>query len=185
MHKKMREILQKRKERMDNIKIDTLDTPEKFLPMAKEIVPILAAFVRDIAELREQTTERMNKLDESRPGGRYSTVMHPDEPALWQEYRERYHAMFDPHCTEKFLSRRIDCCQSLGDRDYSAMYAEDTKVSFLMKSKGKAVIVTYSEKPFVEMDHRYTMCLENGEWKIDEIAFRHTNDTKWKVDRYV
>lgn len=184
MHKKMREILQKRKENMDNIKIDTLDTPENFCPMADEIVPILAAVLRDVAELKQQMTTRLEKLQRSRPGGIYSHIQHPDTPALWQEYKERYHALFDPHCTEKFLSRRIDCCQSLGDWDLSALDTDDSKVSFLMKSKGKAVIVVYAEKTG-QMNHRFTMRLEGDTWKIDEAAFQYTNDKKWHVDRYM
>lgn len=169
---------------MDNIKIDTLDTPEKLCPLADEIVPILAAILRDVAELREQMTMRMNKLRESKPGGRYSPIVHPDTPAVWQEYKERYHALFDPHCTEKFLKRRIDCCQSLGDKDFSALDTDNAKVSFLMKSKGKAIVVVYAED-ITQNNYRFIMRQEGDDWKIDEIAFQYNCEEKWKAERYM
>lgn len=185
MHKKMREILQKRKERMDNIQIDTLDTPEKLCPMADEIVPHLATILRDVAELRELMTKKLHKLQESKPDGRYSRIAHPDTPALWQEYKNRYHGLFDPHCTEKFLKRRIDCCQSLGDRDFSALDTDDAKVSFRMKSKTKAIIVVYAENNTHQQNHRFTMRLEGDTWKIDEVAFQYSLEEKWHVQRYM
>lgn len=184
MHKEMEEILQSQKERMDNIEIDTLDTPEKLCPLADEIVPILATILKDVAKLSEQITKRMNKLNDSKPGGQYSCIAHSDTPALWQEYKERYHALFDPHCTEKLLKRRIDCCQSLGDTDFSALDTDNSKVSFLMKSKGKAIIVVYAENNF-QKNYRFVMRQEGDTWKIDEIAFQYLNEEKWKVQRYM
>ena len=170
---------------MDNIQIDTLDTPEELCPMADEIVPLLATVLRDVAELRELMTKKLNKLDESKPGGRYSSIVHPDTPALWQEYRDRYHELFDPHCTEKFLKRRIDCCQSLGDRNFSALDTDDAKVSFRMKSENKAIIVVYAENRFHQRNYRYAMRLEGDTWKIDEIAFQYNLEEKWHVQRYM
>lgn len=185
MHKMMKEIAQKRKERMDNIQIDTLDTPEKLRPMADEIVPHLTMILRDVAQLREQMTQKMHQLDEKKPGGRYSCIAHPDTPALWQEYRERYHKLLDPHCTEKFLNQRIDCCQSLGDRDFSALDTDNAKVSFCMKSKNKAILIVYADDNTLQNNYRYTMRPEEEIWKIDEIAFQYSSDDKWHVQRYV
>ncbi len=81
MHRKMGKYY-KNVKNIGIIKIDTLDTPEKFCSMVNEIVPILATILRDIAELREQLIKRLNKLDKHKPDGRYSPTVHSNTPAL-------------------------------------------------------------------------------------------------------
>ena len=157
------------------------DTPEKFRPMAEEILPPFIALLRRLCALEEEMYARDCKLRASRPGGIYSTVAHPDSPALWQEYKDRYHALLDPHCTEKFLSERRNCCQSMGDpADFSSLNRGGT-VEFTMKSKAKAS-VTVLEGMFRHTDYRFDLKPADGEWKIDKAAYRYMGDTKWHTE---
>lgn len=169
---------------MHNIKINTLNTPDKFCDMADEIVPPLVEVLRNVNNLREEMHKRYLKLKKSQPGGIYSPIEHPEAPVLWQEYRERYHAIFDPHCTKKFLARRLDCCQSLGNAEFSHLETAAAEVSFLMKSKSKAIVVVYKEQEY-QFNYRFILRLEDDIWKIDEAAFQYPNDEKWHINRYM
>lgn len=66
---------------------------------------------------------------------------------------------------------------SLGDRDFSVLDTDDARVSFLMKSKNKAIIVVYAENS-TQLDYRFIMYPEKDTWIIDEIAFRYDCDDK-------
>ena len=149
--------------------IDFQDTPEKFQSMAGEILPPLIELLRRLCGLEEEMHSRSVRLRKSRPGGLYSTEAHPDMDALWQEYRDRYHALLDPHCTEKFLAARRDCCQSI--------------VTFTMKSPSKAIVIVPGG--VLGLDTRFELRPDGGSWKIDRAAFRHSNDPKWRTEYYM
>ena len=100
---------------MGSVQIVFQDTPERFRPLAEEIVPPLVELLRGLCALEEKFYARDRKQKAARPGGIYSTQAHPNSQSLWEHYREAYRALLDPHCTEKLLSRRRDCCQSMGD----------------------------------------------------------------------
>lgn len=169
-----------------NIKINMTDTPDKFYPMAEEIVQTLAEILRSVNQLEAEIYARKEEMRKKLPGGRYSPVEHPDMQMLWQEYRERYHAIFDSHCTKKFLNKRIDCCQSIGSSsNFSSLDTLDSEVAFSMKSKNKAVIIVYRDKSAcMQMDYRFTMRLEDA-WKVEEAAYQYADDKKWHTDRYM
>lgn len=160
------------------------DTPEKFRPMADEILPPLIGLLRSLCALEEEMHARDIKLRASRPGGIYSTEMHPDTPALWQEYKDRYHALLDPHCTARFLAGRRDCCQCMGDpADFSGLNRGGT-VEFTMKSPAKAVVMV-AESKSGSVDCRFDLRPEGGAWKIDKAAYRFLNDPKWHTEHYM
>lgn len=91
--------------------------------------------------------------------------------------------MLDPHCTEKFLAARRDCCQSMGDpADFSGLNQEGT-VTFTMKSPSKAIVIVPGG--VLGMDTRFELRPDGGGWKIDKAAFRHSNDPKWRTEYYM
>lgn len=160
------------------------DTPEKFQAIANEILPPFIELLRNLCALEEEVYARSRRLRESRPGGIYSTVAHPDSDTLWQEYRERYHALLDPCCTEKFLAARRGCCQSMGDpAEFSGLNRGGT-VLFTMKSKSKAVVTTTQAK-FGHLDYRFDLKPSDSGWKIDKASYRFLNDAKWHTDFYM
>ncbi len=163
--------------------IDFQDTPEKFQSMAGEILPPLIELLRRLCGLEEEMHSRSVRLRKSRPGGLYSTEAHPDMDALWQEYRDRYHALLDPRCTEKFLAARRDCCQSMGDPAYFSGLNQEGTVTFTMKSPSKAIVIVPGG--VLGMDTRFELRPDGGSWKIDKAAFRHSNDPKWRTEYYM
>ena len=126
---------------MGSVQIVFQDTPERFRPLAEEIVPPLVELLRGLCALEEKFYARDRKQKAARPGGIYSTQAHPNSQSLWEHYREAYRALLDPHCTEKLLSRRRDCCQSMGDPADFACLKGEAEVLFTMKSGSKAVAV--------------------------------------------
>ena len=68
--------------------IKLLDTPEKFRPMAEELVPPLVELLKARNDLEREIQERFQALEAEKPAlGLPKNQMHPDDPALWEEYR--------------------------------------------------------------------------------------------------
>ena len=168
---------------MEAVKMVVEDTPEKFRPLAGELVPPLIELLRSLCALEEKFYARDQKQRASRPGGIYSTQAHPNSGTLWEHYREAYTALLDPNCTEKFLARRRDCCQSMGDpADFSCLKGA-AEVIFTMKSKGKAVVVVREADGFGS-DRRFEMKLCEDAWKIDKVSQNTCGDGPWRTDFY-
>lgn len=184
MNRAKREALKNKTEKAPpELNILFEDTPEKFQAFASEILPPFIELLRSLCALEEEMHTRYRRLKESRPGGIYSTVAHPDSDKLWQEYRERYHALLDPRCTEKFLAARRDCCQSMGGpAEFSSLNRGGT-VIFTMKSKSKA-LVTVDQAEFDNIDYRFDLKPSDSGWKIDKISHRFRSDAKWHTDFY-
>ena len=73
------------------------DTPEKFRPLAEEIVPPLIELLRGLCALEEKFCARGQKQRAERPGGIYSTQAHPNSKALWDYYRDQKIFYFPLH----------------------------------------------------------------------------------------
>lgn len=180
----MRRMDKRPKEAVPELKIVLEDTPEKFQAGADEILLPFVELLRGLCVLEEEMYTRSERLRENRPGGIYSTTAHPDSDKLWQEYKECYHALLDPYCTEKFLSARRGCCQSMGDpAEFSSLNRGGT-VTFTMKSKSKAV-VTVAQAKFGNLDCRFELKPADGGWKIDRASYRFQSDAKWHTDFYM
>ena len=64
--------------------IKIIDTPEKFQSLAEEIVPPLL----ERNALEAEIHRRYQALEAEKPAlGLPKNQMHPDDPALWEEYR--------------------------------------------------------------------------------------------------
>lgn len=168
---------------MGSVQIVFQDTPERFRPLAEEIVPPLVELLRGLCALEEKFYARDRKQKAARPGGIYSTQAHPNSKSLWEHYREAYRALLDPHCTEKLLSRRRDCCQSMGDPADFACLKGEAKVLFTMKSGGKAVAVVRAYDGFGS-DCRFELKPEGGRWKIDKVSHNTCGGGPWRTDFY-
>ena len=73
------------------------DTPEKFQPMAEELVPPLLELLRARNDLEREIQERFQALEAEKPAlGIPKNQVHPDDPALWEEYRRRYLELVQP-----------------------------------------------------------------------------------------
>ena len=80
-----------------HIKLVFVDTPEKFQPLAADIVPPLIGLLGDLCALEEKFYARDQAQKASRPGGIYATQAHPNSTALWERYREAYTALLPEH----------------------------------------------------------------------------------------
>ena len=159
------------------------DTPEKFRPIAGEIVRPLTELLRGLCALEEKFCARSMKQQASRPGGIYSTQAHPNSENLWRYYKEGYQALLDPRCTEKFLSQRRGCCQSMGEPAEFACLKGNADVVFTMKSKSKAIVIIRKADGFGS-DYRFELKLDGGEWKIDKVSYNVCGKGSWKTDYY-
>ena len=159
------------------------DTPEKFRPLAEEIVPPLIELLRGLCALEEKFCARGQKQRAERPGGIYSTQAHPNSKALWDYYRDAYKALLDPRCTEKLLARRRDCCQSMGDPADFACLKGAAEVVFTMKSKSKAVVIVRAFDGFGS-DCRFELKPEAGEWKINQVSQNTCGSGPWRTNFY-
>lgn len=168
-------------ETIQGVRVVFEDTPEKFQPLAEEILSPLVELLRSLCALEEKFYARSQKQRAERPGGIYSTQAHPNSESLWESYRKAYGALLDPRCTEKLLARRRGCCQSMGDPADFVCLKKEAEVVFTMKSKTKAVVIVRAFDGFGS-DCRFELKLEGGGWKIDRVS-RNTCGP-WRTDFY-
>ena len=80
------------------------DTPEKFRPLAEEIIPPLLELLEARNTLEREICARAMKLrEEQAAAGLPPNQTTPAEEDLYEEYRCRYLELVRPRCTEKLL----------------------------------------------------------------------------------
>lgn len=170
----------------EDVRIIIENTPEKFQPLAKEIVPPLLALLRQRNELEREICARSLKLRaEEAAAGLSPHLSTPAAEALWEEYRRRYLELVTPRCTEKMM--KWGAAGSFGKpAKYDYLFdAPEPAVYFTMKSAKKAVVSTRNP---VSHDYRYRFTLRpvDGQWKVDGAECSFGGDREeWSVEHTV
>ncbi len=169
-------------ETMENIQIVFEDTPEKFQPLAEEILPPLLEVLKERNELEKEIFARSLKLrKEKAAAGVPEYQSGPEEEALWEEYGRRYLDLVSPHCTEKML--KWGAARSFGKPakyDY-LLDAPEFAVHFTMKSAKRAVVTARNS---VSYSYGYRFILrpfEDG-WKVDGAECALGDGGSWGVE---
>lgn len=162
--------------------IKFVDTPEKFQPLAEEIVPPLVELLQKRNDLEAEIGERFQTLRaEHAAAGIPPYQAGPGIEELHQEYARRYLELVTPHCTEKMM--KWGAARSFGKpAKYDYLFgAPEPAVWFTMKSAKKAVVSTRNP---VSYGYRYRFILrpvEDG-WKVDGVECAFGDSESWSVE---
>lgn len=161
------------------------DTPERFHPLAQELVSPLVELLRARNGLEREIHRRFQVLEAEKPAlGIPQNQVHPDDPALWEEYRRRYLELVQPRCVPGLL--KYGAVGSFGEpARYDPLFEDpEGRVIFTMKSAKKAVVETTCRKTW---EYRYRFALKpSGEgWLIAGVEHSFGGETTWHVDHYV
>ncbi|NBI67690.1 hypothetical protein D1646_12945 [Pseudoflavonifractor sp. 60] len=167
------------------MEIKLADTPEKFQPMAQELVPPLVELLRARNELELEIHRRFQVLEAEKPAlGIPKNQIHPDDPALWEEYRRRYLELVEPRCAPGLL--KYGAAGSCGSpARYDSLFQDpEGRVTFTMKSAKRATVETSCRKSW---EHRYRFTLKPFErgWLIAGIEYSFGGETGWHAEHYV
>lgn len=162
--------------------IKMIDTPEKFQPLAEEIVPTLVELLQARNALEAEIFARSIKLREEHTAAgipQYQTG--PGDQELYEEYARRYLELVTPHCTEKMM--KWGAARSFGKpAKYDYLFgAPEPTVYFTMKSAKKAVVSTQNP---VSYGYRYRFILRPVEnsWKIDGVECAFGDSENWGIE---
>ena len=161
------------------------DTPEKFQPMAEEIVPPLLELLRARNDLEREIQERFQALEAEKPAlGIPKNQVHPDDPALWEEYRRRYLELVQPRCVPGLL--KYGAAGSCGKpARYDPLFEDpEGQVIFTMKSAKKATVETSCKKSW-EACYRFTLKPFEDGWLIAGVEYRLGGESGWHGEHYV
>lgn len=168
-------------ETAEGVRVIFEDTPEKFRPLAGEIVPPLVELLRKRNGLEREICARALKLREEKAAAGVPAYQEtPEEHALTEEYFRRYLELVQPRCTEKML--KWGAARSYGKpAKYDYLFdAPEPSVHFTMKSAKRAAV--FSRNP-VSYGYGYRFVLRpvEGAWKVDgvECALGQGN---WSVE---
>ena len=161
------------------------DTPEKFRPMAAELVPPLLSLLEARNELEREICARALRLrEEKAAAGLPPYQASPEEIALDEEFSRRYLELVRPLCTEKML--KWGAARSFGKpAKYDYLFDSPTPaVYFTMKSGRKAMVST--ENP-VSYGYRYRFVLRPSAdgWKLDGVECAFGSEENWSVEHSV
>ena len=166
----------------DNIALVLEDTPEKFQPLAEEIVPPLVELLRKRNDLEREICARALKLREEEAAAGLPLYQYtPENAALDEEFFRRYLELAEPRCTEKIL--KWGPARSYGKpAKYDYLFdAPDAKVFFTMKSPKKALV--FSRNPVShDYGYRFTLRPIEGAWMIDGIESALGSQEPWGVE---
>ena len=161
------------------------DTPEKFQPMAEEIVPPLLELLRARNDLEREIQERFQALEAEKPAlGIPKNQVHPDDPALWEEYRRRYLELVQPRCVPGLL--KYGAAGSCGKpARYDPLFEDpEGQVILTMKSAKKATVETSCKKSW-EACYRLTLKPFEDGWRIAGVEYRLGGESGWHAEHYV
>ena len=170
---------------MDSVSIQIADTPEKFRPMAEEAVPPLLALLEKRNELEREIHQRFQALEEEKTAlGIPGNQMHPDDPALWEEYRRRYLELVQGRCVPGVL--KYGAAGSCGKpARYDPLFeGPEGRVIFTMKSAQKATVETTCRKSW-EYRYRFTLKRFEDGWLIAKIENSLGGESGWHAEHYV
>ena len=165
--------------------IKIIDTPEKFQSLAEEIVPPLLELLQARNALEAEIHRRYQALEAEKPAlGLPKNQMHPDDPALWEEYRRRYLELVESRCVPRLL--KYGAVRSCGKpARYDPLFEDpEGQVIFTMKSAKKATVVTTCRKSW-EYRYRFTLKPVEGGWLIAGIQCCLGGESSWSVEHYV
>ena len=150
------------------------DTPEKFQPMAEELVPPLLELLRARNDLEREIQERFQALEAEKPAlGIPKNQVHPDDPALWEEYRRRYLELVQPRCVPGLL--KYGAAGSCG---------KPARYDPLFEDPEGQVIFTTCKKSW-EACYRFTLKPFEDGWLIAGVEYRLGGESGWHGEHYV
>lgn len=157
------------------------DTPERFRPVAEEIVPPLLALLWERSQLEEEIHRRLKaRHREYLAAGGSPDQLPPGEQELWEEYRRRYLELVQPRCTPGLLKHgAVDSCACPGK--YSC-FAAGCQASFAMRTAKKAVVELSCPRGSLRFIYRFTLQPGPAGWLVARIQYHHSNETVWHID---
>ena len=168
------------------MEIKIVDTPEKFRPLAEEIVPPLLELLRARNDLEREIHDRSQALEAEKPAlGIPRNQIHPDDPALWEEFRRRYLELVQNRCIPGFL--KYGAAGSFGKPTKYGYLDDDpqARVVFTMKSTKKAVVEVWGHNGSLEIGHRLTLRPSERGWLIAKVEYHFGSGDDWHIDHYV
>lgn len=165
--------------------IQIAGTPETFQPMAQELVPPLLELLQARNDLEREIHQRFQALEAEKPAlGLPKNQMHPDDPALWEDYRRRYLELVEPQCVPDLL--KYGAAGSCGKpARYDPLFDDpEGQVIFTMKSAKRATVETTCRKSW-EQRYRFTLRLGEDGWKIGRVEYSFGGETTWHAEHYV
>lgn len=196
------------------VKLDLSGTPEKFQPLAEEIVLPLADLLGELAALEDkhfaQYIRLCNKgrIIEFKDGVRTEFT----DPLAWKdECKVRFAHFLAPHCTQKLAAQRREClhithfpssfnCLHTGCELVVTMKSAKKAEVCLIPGKGAPFDLTNPDVRYLVEDmkssghsaqtysyfqkFRFILKLEEDGWKIDEVYSAATSEDRWRRDWY-
>ncbi|MCI9510035.1 MAG: hypothetical protein HFF10_09905 [Angelakisella sp.] len=162
------------------------DTPDRFRPLAGEIVPPLLALLRERRALEETAWDRLDRLQrEFTAAGGPPGQPAPGRIQAGEEYRRHYLELAVPRCVPGFLKRGApDGCQR--PAKYHFLDEEPApQITFTMEAAQKAVVVISAPRGSLRLLYRFTLRPGPEGWLIARIDYHHSNETTWHIDRYL
>ncbi len=163
-----------------------LDTPEKYRPMAAEILPPLLELLRARSALEGEIWERSYTLRKAFiAAGGSPNQLPPGTMEIDREFRSRYLALAQPRCVPGLL--KYGAAGSYGrPTKYGYLDTDpDCGLFFTMKTAKKAVVETRYSNGALRCKHRFTLKPDGGGWLIAKIEYGYQDEDTWHIDHYL
>jgi len=163
-----------------------LDTPEKYRPMAKEILPPLLELLRARSALEGDTWERSDTLRKNFiAGGGSPNQLPPGSIGLDQEFRRRYLELVQPRCVPGFL--KYGAANSYASPAKYGYLDTDPgcQLFFTMKSTKRAVVELRYTQSTLKPRHRFTLKPGPEGWLIAKLEHGYQDEDSWHIDHYL
>lgn len=153
-------------------------TPEKFRPMAEELLPPLLELLRSLCALEEEIFARSQQLEADKlKAGIPKSQVAPGWSELMQEYKERYGELVRDRCTEELLERGY--ARSCGKPAGYAYLNTGCRLAFTMKSSKRAVLEAIFPHG-VDMQNQFVLRNTDAGWKLAEVNYGFASEPdKW------
>ena len=162
------------------------DTPDRFRPLAEEIVPPLLALLRERRALEEELHRRFEAQRRAfLAEGGSPNQLPPGEPELWAEYRRRYLELVQPRCVPGLL--KYGAIGSCGcPAKYSGLDTDPcSQVTFTMKSPKKAVVELRYLQNCLKEKCRFVLKPGPEGWLVAGMDDGYQDEAGWHVDHYL
>ena len=161
--------------RTKTLEIDKSQTPEKFQYLADEIIDFLRDKLQMLDKLENEVFKRQQILESKRTS---PNLTHPDERALWTEYKNRCEEIIRPISSEPYNGNSRTLSKPA---KYEYLTYPNTKIFFIMKSANRAVVELHFEDG-IQKKEQFVLKKDGNEWKIETKKYGFPDENTWWKD---
>lgn len=159
------------------------NTPEKYQPMASEMIQSLLELLKELTSLEEKIFKRNHEMNAEKAALNISSNQtHQKWKELMTEYESRFKRIIEGKVSKKLISNGY-VLKYENPSEYFYLDSDEFSLEFTMSKEDMATITIRYNKAAIDMKHKFVLRLIDDKWLVDEKYYGFEGEDQWYSDR--